>query len=169
MLKLDENRVNYRNFTRNYVEEQLVLTLGGRAAEMILSNEYDVSTFGPDRLSNTRAISKLLADAAMSTCRSFGSFYVGCYVMGPETHEQIARKYPIRCVDEIDDCRKDMVTEGTLIAKRILSRNINALNELVCYLLKYKSLSGAELRLLLNKTANTNDLLVEKNRGNFRL
>merc|ERR1712070_398463 len=125
------------------------------------------------RLSKTRIIaSRLESDNAMSTNASFGSFITMTSMsQGLEGNNlQIIRNYtsnsPVR---QFDHSRQTKLDYGMEKATRILLRNLFALNTIVNRLLDVKSLSGTELRLLLEKTADKAFLQNKTRQGFFRL
>merc|ERR1712050_656162 len=84
VIKSEQDTTTFFKFTRDYLDDQLVMTLAGRAAEMIVYGTADVSTIAQERLENARRIvTKLIASASMSEAHSLASFRtVSCMSKG---------------------------------------------------------------------------------------
>merc|ERR1711862_738659 len=54
IFKFDENRTNHAQYSRNYLQDKLVVELAGRAAENLFYKKNDVSYISHKRLTEAR-------------------------------------------------------------------------------------------------------------------
>ena len=137
--------------TKQYVEDRIVMILGGRAAEKVVFNH--VTTGAANDLEQaTRLARKMVCEWGMSD------------VLGPvalsNRHEEVflgreivqPRDYSEETARLIDAEVRRIVTEAMEKAERLLRENIDALHRIATALLEREVLTGEELdRLLRNE------------------
>jgi cell division protease FtsH len=155
VLKFEQNRSEFFHFTRNYLEEQLVMELAGIAAEKILFDKDNVSSIAEERLSNARRIvTKLVVSASMSESKLNSSFRTASYALKgtSRTNLQIVPWYASSIqMTELDQVRQRKIVEGLRTTTRLLSRNLLALDELTKTLIAKKKMTGNEIRKIIEK------------------
>jgi cell division protease FtsH len=154
VLKTNQNRVNYSQFTRGNLEEQLILEFAGRAAEKIVYGQ-NLSVLSQERLINARQIvSKLVASAALSDLPSLGLYRTATHFSkGPfGINMQLLPKYVQNAqMFEYDEARQSKMDDGFMNALQLISRNREALDKITEKLSVKKRISGQEIKKILSK------------------
>jgi cell division protease FtsH len=164
VLKLNQARHDFHVFTRNVLEDQLVMELAGRAAEIVLSCE-EFSITNDERIANARRIVNKLSTAAMLDLPTSASFRTH-YAMfeGPmrTTLHLMSSSASHIFMPEYDEIRHRKMEEGMMKAINLISRNRAALDEVTKTLLYKKKLKGTEVREIIKKTTRTEETKIKK-------
>ncbi len=145
--QLPENdKYNYR---KNYLLGRLNILMGGRAAEKIIF--HDVSTgAGNDIEVATNTARKMVCEWGMSE-------KIGPLTFGKKNEEVFlgreishARDYSDNISHTIDQEISKFVKNAYTKAQQILTKNIDILHKLAETLLEYESISGDEMRKVIN-------------------
>ncbi len=146
LLPVDERR----NYTLDYLKGQLVILLGGRAAELMVMNTVSTGA-GNDLQKATTLARKMVCEWGMSEKLGPLSF---------ETHaEQIFigrelgkyREYSEKTAELIDEEVRRLIKEAESRAMSILGENIDALHRLAQTLVEREVLTGEELQRILEE------------------
>lgn len=161
VVKINEQRELTRMFTRAYLEQQLLTTLAGRAAEELMYGPEGMSTLNERRLVMARRIvQKLVVSNAMTDNPA----------IGPRTVSKPARRVGRSIVQAVHrfvtpDMHEtvDLEMEGLLngnyqLVKDMLNRNRAALDALVDALLERNTISGEVVREIVEQHASKLDL-----------
>jgi len=137
--------------TKEYIEDRIVMILGGRAAEKVVFNRITTGAAN-DLEQATRLARKMVCEWGMSD------------VLGPvalsNRHEEVflgreivqPREYSEETAQLIDAEIRRIVTEATEKAERLLRENLEVLHRIARALLERESLSGEELDQLIKGT-----------------
>jgi ATP-dependent Zn protease len=164
VLKLNQSRHEFHIFTRNLLEDQLVMELAGRAAEIILScKEFSITSH--ERISNARRIVNKLITASMSDSATSASFRTHSSMFeGPmrTTLHILSCSASNIIMPEYDELRQTKMNEGMIRAINLVSRNRAALDEISKTLLSKKKMRGSEVRDIIKKKTGDNVKKIKK-------
>ncbi len=140
------------SYTAEWLNARLAIGLGGRAAEELVFGKTKITTgAGNDIQYVTHLARKMVMQWGLS--EEIGPMFVGGekeevflgYSMGKESHisESMSKR--------IDNEVKKMVESKYELSKSILNTNIEALHLLAKMLLEYETLSGQDVKILLEE------------------
>jgi len=161
VLKVNEARELNRQFTRRYLEEQLLTVLAGRAAEELTYGFDELSSVNQRRLVTARRIvTKLVVSAAMTDNPGIGPRTVSVpYYPGGRTLFQIVPDRVSGYTHEVVEGEMySMLNDGFAKVKDMLARNRTAFDKLVQMLLEKEEISGDEVRDVLEELGDAGDL-----------
>ncbi len=135
--------------SKRYMEEEMIVYLGGRVAEQIIFN--DITTGAS---SDLRGVSKIAR--AMVTKYGF-SDKLGAIVYGDDNNEVFlgrdyghAQNYSENVASQIDAEVKGLVDAAYKACEDLLNTHLNDLHLLAKYLLKFEKIDGEEFQKLMN-------------------
>lgn len=161
VVKANEGRELTQVFTRRYLEEQLLTVLAGRAAEEVVFGADELTTMQQRRLVLARRIvTKLVVSSAMSDSKEIGPRTVSTpRFQGSRALLQLVPRFtPYSVQHAADERMQSMLSEAYATTKAMLERNRAALDALSQALLEKDTLSGEEVRAIVEKHANKADL-----------
>ncbi len=133
------------------MEQRLVATFGGRAAEELIFGDYTQGASG-DIEQATKSARVMVMHYGMSD-------KLGPILYGSESHDVFLgrdighdRSYGEKIATEIDEEVKRIITESYNTAKQILSDDIDALHRTAKLLIDKEKVTGDEFRACLNMT-----------------
>jgi len=161
VVKVNEARELNQQFTRRYLEEQLLTTLAGRAAEEILYGFEELSTINERRLVLARRIvAKMVVSSAMSDNPAIGPRTLSVPVaVGDKTLVQYVPDRISGYTHEIAESEMyKLLNGGHREAKALLERNRALLDHVVEELMERGQLTGTELEAMVEKYGDPGDL-----------
>lgn len=161
VVKANEGRELTQVFTRRYLEEQLLTVLAGRAAEELVFGADGLTTMQQRRLVLARRIAtKLVVSSAMSDSKVIGPRTVSTpRSQGTRAIVQLVPRFTSPAVQkEADTVMGQVLAEAYSAAKDMLERNRSALDALADALMAKDTLSGNEVREIVEKLAAKADL-----------
>ncbi|EFN59574.1 hypothetical protein CHLNCDRAFT_132927 [Chlorella variabilis] len=160
VVKANEGREMTGLWTRRYLEQQLLTVLSGRAAEELLYGADEVSTMHQLRLIDARNIvQKLVVSAAMTENAAIGPRTISVSRrVGAGLMQAVTRNVPPELHYEADREMEERLAEAYATVKEMLGRNREALEKLMEVLLERDTLSGEEVRAVVQAHAHKADL-----------
>ncbi|CAM9754980.1 unnamed protein product [Phaeothamnion confervicola] len=149
-----EARVESRLYSRQYLEAQLAVALGGRLAEEIMFGEDEVTTGASNDLQQVASIARrMVSQWGMS--EKVGPLVVGGGgggnpFMGRSMGEQ-ADSWGSDIMKEVDDEVERVVNNAYLVGKKILQDNKALLESLALKLIEQETVSAEELSLMITE------------------
>eukprot|EP00747_Dinoflagellata_sp_TGD_P153748 gnl/TRDRNA2_/TRDRNA2_177427_c0_seq1.p1 gnl/TRDRNA2_/TRDRNA2_177427_c0~~gnl/TRDRNA2_/TRDRNA2_177427_c0_seq1.p1 ORF type:complete len:820 (+),score=-33.75 gnl/TRDRNA2_/TRDRNA2_177427_c0_seq1:97-2556(+) len=170
IFKFDENRLNHFQFSRNQLENQLVVELAAIAAEKIFRKKNDVSYIAQERIANARRIATTLvieADMSDGPLLTYSRSTPSLSKIYTRNVQKIRNHVSDESLYKGHNNQQNKINEATRKASALLIRNRLALNELAKELYVRKELSSSELQLLLGKTVDKLDLMKKRRNGDY--
>ncbi len=136
--------------SREMFEDQIAFTMGGRAAEELVFNQFTTGASN-DLQQATRLARAMVTQFGMSDKlgpRSYGGGNQSVF-LGREIGEQ--RDYSERYAQEIDDEVKHILQSGYERAISVLKTNRDKLEELATYLIEHETLDREQFERLMDK------------------
>ncbi|KAL3160769.1 hypothetical protein ABBQ38_009182 [Trebouxia sp. C0009 RCD-2024] len=163
VLRVNEQRELTKQFTRQYLEEQLLTTLAGRAAEELVYGEDEMSTINQRRIVMARRIvQKLTVAAAMVDNPDIGPRTISTPVRrgGKSLKQIVTNRVTYDTHLSADLHMQVMLIEAYAVVKELLERNRAALDLLIEGLIQAtdQQLDGTEVRDIIEKNGNSGDL-----------
>ncbi len=148
-----EDRMESGLYSRAYLENQMTVALGGRAAEEIVFGEEEITTGASNDLQQvTRVARQMVTRFGMSERlgpvalgRQNGSIFLGREIASD-------RDYSDATAAAIDEEVKKMVDKAYQRAKQILLENREILDKLAQMLMEKETVDGEELQQLLDSS-----------------
>ncbi|KAG2494499.1 hypothetical protein HYH03_007268 [Edaphochlamys debaryana] len=145
-----EERLESGLYSRNYLENQMAVALGGRIAEELIFGEDDITTGASGdfqqvtriaRLMVTQlGLSKRLGQVAWSS--SSGNAFLGASAAQPADFSQ-------QTADEIDREVKELVERAYRRAKDLVESNIDILHKVAAVLVEKENIDGDEFQQIV--------------------
>lgn len=163
-LKINEDREKTKQFTRRYLEEQLLVVLAGRAGEEMLFGMDELSAMNEKRLITARAIAaKLCLFGSMRDDPVLGArALTRPDFQGWRVEQTIPDTVTDSAVLKTDMQMYILLNESYEKTLALLRRNRTALVKLVEVLKEKVSVSGDEVRDIVEELGNSNDLTKRK-------
>lgn len=163
-LKINEDRERTKQFTRRYLEEQLLVVLAGRAGEELLFGMDELSAMNEKRLITARAIAaKLCFFGSMRDDLVLGArALTRPDFQGWRVEQTIPDTVTDSAVLKTDMQMYILLNESYEKTLALLRRNRTALLKIVEVLKEKVSISGDEVRNIVEELGNANDLTKRK-------
>ncbi|DBA94610.1 hypothetical protein WJX77_012597 [Trebouxia sp. C0004] len=163
VLRVNEQRELTKQFTRQYLEEQLLTALAGRAAEELVYGQDEMSTINQRRLVLARRIvQKLTVASAMTDNPLIGPRTISTpFRRGGKSLKQIVSNRITHDTHlAVDQHMQLMLDEAYANVKAMLDRNRAALDMVIDRLIGApdQQLDGTELRQILEQNGDFSDL-----------
>ena len=142
----DAEHIDSGLYTRQYLDNQLVVALGGRVAEEIIFGQENVTTGATMDLERVQMIAR-----KMVTSFGFSGDKLG-HLSWPAHSNKFDVIYSEQTAHLIDAEIKHLANEAYIRAKNILIQNLDALHRIANALIEKETLSAEDIdELLLNK------------------
>ena len=129
----DSDRIDLGMYTKEYLFNQLVVALGGRAAEEVI--------FGPDKITTGASGDlKRVTSIATAMVRNYGFSDIGTFEIGDAS---------LTTLDKVDDEVQRIVKEAYTKAKNIMIENKSLLDSIANELIKRETLEGSDIMALV--------------------
>ncbi|PRW60287.1 cell division isoform A [Chlorella sorokiniana] len=160
VVKANEARELTGLWTRRYLEQQLLTTLAGRAAEELIYGLDDMSTMHQMRITDARRIvQKLVVSAAMNENPAIGPRTISVpRRVGSLLMQAVPRYLPTELHTVADQEMERLIEEAYDEVKAMLQRNRTALDILIEGLVEKSTLDGDEVRRVVEQHASAEDL-----------
>lgn len=163
VLRVNEQRELTKQFTRQYLEEQLLTTLAGRAAEELVYGQDEMSTINQRRLVMARRIvQKLTVASAMTDNPDIGPRTISTPIRrgGKALKQLVPNRITHNTHVAVDQHMQGMLDEAYAVVKAMLERNRAALDLVVERLIAApnQQLDGTEIREILEQNGDSLDL-----------
>jgi cell division protease FtsH len=161
VVKANEGRELTQAFTRRYLEEQLLTVLAGRAAEEVIFGPDELTTMQQRRLVTARRIvAKLVVSTGMNSGDVIGPRTLATpRYQGTRALLQLVPKFtPYEVQKAADERMHDIMARAYEETKAMVSRNRAALDALTAALMEKDTVSGDEVREIVERHAAAEDL-----------
>lgn len=161
VVKANEGRELTQTFTKRYLEEQLITVLAGRAAEEVIYGPDGLTTIQQRRLVTARRIvTKLVVSTGMSAGETIGHRTLSeTKYQGTRALLQIVPKStPYEMQKAADDRMHELLEQGYQQSKELIQRNLEALEAIAALLMETNTITGDEVRELVEKHGSPEDL-----------
>eukprot|EP00878_Enallax_costatus_P004612 GHUV01004857.1.p1 GENE.GHUV01004857.1~~GHUV01004857.1.p1 ORF type:complete len:341 (+),score=89.46 GHUV01004857.1:225-1247(+) len=167
VLKANVGRYTTGVWTRQYLEQQLVMILAGRAAEELVFGREEMSSLHQHKIMQARQIVHKMLNAGFSShpdfehIRGLGTTYIDpsmepnrytSYITQTDTHQTRSEWV------DVDMEMENKLNQAYVEVKGMLSRNRGALDAVTQALLTNERMSGEEVYDVLAKTLDNEDL-----------
>jgi cell division protease FtsH len=140
----NENRLESGLYSRQYLEAQLAVALGGRLAEELIFGEDQVTTGASNDIEQVANIAnRMITQWGMSE-------KIGPQIIGPwEAREVNGGEPGVRLERIVDDEVQRVVNNAYFVGKKLLQENMSLLEALAQKLLEQETVTAEELSLMV--------------------
>lgn len=164
VLKINEERELTQQFTKRYLEEQLLVVLASRAAEEMAFGPDEMSSINQRRLVMARRIvQKLIVSGNMDVVDGIGHQTISNpWQHGRSKIQVVQPRVTAEMHEVVDKAMEEKLNDAYRRVKELVERNRTAFDELVKVLLKDNVIQGTQVRSIVEEYANPPDLAYRK-------
>ncbi|CAK9062158.1 unnamed protein product [Durusdinium trenchii] len=166
-----EERLNSGLYSKEFLENRMCVSLGGRLAEEIINGKDNVTTGASNDFQQCTQVAKqMVMQLGMSSVigqRQLGGQQQGGPFMGRDFMGQGAPPMSQALKQQVDDEVKRIVDEQYQRGMKLLRDNMFLLDELAKLLMEQEKVSGEELVKLINRAAIDGKLAVDNKQMAF--